>query len=45
MFIVMLHSDVDDDKEFDFVFVNEREVEDKAVFEGTTMIGHAYPAP
>jgi len=45
MFIVMLHRDVDEDKEFDFVFVNEREVEDKAVFEGTTMIGHAYPAP
>lgn len=45
MFIVMLHSDVDEDQEFDFVFVNEREVEDKAVFEGTTMIGHAYPAP
>jgi len=45
MFIVMLHSDVDDDKEFDFVFVNEREVEDKAVFEGTTMIGHPYAAP
>ena len=45
MFIVMLHSDVDEDKEFDFVFVNEREVEDKAVFEGTQMIGHPYATP
>ncbi len=45
MFIVMLHSDVDEDKEFDFVFVNEREVEDKAVFEGMQMIAHPYAAP
>ena len=45
MFIVMLHSDVNDDKVFDFVFVNEREVADKAVFEGTKMIAHPYPAP
>ena len=45
MFIVMLHSDVDNDQEFDFVFVNEREVEDKAVFEGMQMIAHPYPAP
>lgn len=45
MFIVMLHSDVNEDKVFDFVFVNEREVADKAVFEGTKMIAHPYPAP
>lgn len=45
MFIVMLHSDVNEDKIFDFVFVNEREVADKAVFEGTKMIAHAYPTP
>ncbi len=45
MFIVMLHRDVDEDKEFDFVFVDENHVEDRAVFEGTKMIGHAYAAP
>ena len=45
MFIVMLHRDVDEDKNFDFVFVDEQHVEDRAVFEGTKMIGHAYPAP
>ena len=45
MFIVMLHRDVNENKEFDFVFVDERNVLDKAVFEGTKMIGHAWPAP
>lgn len=45
MFIVMLHRDVNENKEFDFVFVDERNVLDKAVFEGNKMIGHAYPAP
>ena len=45
MFIVMLHSDANGNGEFDFVFVNEREVVDKAVFEGNTMIGHAYAVP
>ena len=45
MFIVMLHRDVDEDREFDFVFVGDTgHVEDKAVFEGNKMIGHAYPA-
>ena len=45
-FIVMLHRDVDEDREFDFVFVGDTgHVEDRAVFEGTRMIGHAYPAP
>ena len=45
MFIVMLHSDVNGNEEFDFVFVDERNVLDKAVFEGTKMIGHPFAAP
>jgi hypothetical protein len=45
MFIVMLHRDVNENREFDFVFVDERNVLDKAVFEGNTMIGHAFAAP
>lgn len=46
MFIVMLHRDVDEDQQFDFVFVGDSgHVEDKAVFEGKTMIGHPYSAP
>ena len=46
MYIVMLHSDVDQDKVFDFVFVADGvNVEDRAVFEGTTMVGHAWAAP
>ena len=45
MFIVMLHRDVNENREFDFVFVDEVNVLDKAVFEGTKMIGHAIPAP
>ncbi|MFK7915222.1 MAG: hypothetical protein AB8B93_15020 [Pseudomonadales bacterium] len=46
MFIVMLHSDVDQDQNFDFVFVgNTGQVEDKAVFEGSKMIGQAYRSP
>ena len=44
-FIVMLHRDVDEDKEFDFVFVDDTHVEDRAVFEGNQMIGHVYVAP
>ena len=44
-FIVMLHGDVDRDETFDFYFVDERNVADKAVFEGTTMIGHVIAAP
>ncbi len=44
-FIVMLHRDVNENEIFDFVFVNDREVMDKAVFEGTTMIGHVFSAP
>ena len=45
MFIVMLHRDVNENREFDFVFVDERNVLDKAVFEGRTMIGHPFAAP
>jgi hypothetical protein len=45
MFIVMLHRDVNENREFDFVFVDERNVLDKAVFEDTTMIAHAFAAP
>lgn len=45
MFIVMLHYDVNDDKNFDFVFVDERNVLDKAVLEGNTMVAHPFPAP
>ncbi|MEM1379139.1 MAG: hypothetical protein AAGH41_00790 [Pseudomonadota bacterium] len=44
-FLVMLHEDVDDDQVFDFVFVAENVVEDRAVFEGTTMIAHIITAP
>ena len=45
MFIVMLHRDVNENKVLDFVFVDDRNVMDKAVFEGPKMIGHAIPAP
>ena len=44
-FVVMLHSDANDNGEFDFVFINEREVVDTAVFEGRKMIGHVYVTP
>lgn len=45
MFIVMLHSDVNNDRTFDFYFVDELNVADKAVFEGNTIIAHAIKAP
>jgi hypothetical protein len=44
-FVVMLHGDVDRDETFDFFFVDEVNVADKAVFEGSTMIGHVIEAP
>lgn len=45
-FLVMMHSDVDEDKVFDFVFVEDGiNVEDKAVFEGTTMVAHIFAVP
>ena len=43
--IVMLHSDSNENGVFDFVFVDERNVMDRAVFEGGTMIGHVISAP
>ena len=51
MYIVMLHRDVNENQTFDFVFIDGphfgegTHVLDRAVFEGTRMIGHAYPAP
>ncbi len=45
MFIVMLHRDTNENEVFDFVFVDEQNVMDRAVFEGSTMIGHAISAP
>lgn len=45
MFLVMLHSDVNRNREFDFVFVDEHNVLDKAVFEGTKMIAHPFATP
>ncbi len=44
-FIVMLHKDSNDNQNFDFVFVDDTNVMDKAVFEGSTMIGHVFVAP
>ena len=44
-FIVMLHSDSNHNEIFDFVFVDDVNVMDKAVFEGTKMIGHIFVAP
>ncbi|MEL7112244.1 MAG: hypothetical protein AAGK93_04790 [Pseudomonadota bacterium] len=45
-FLVMLHSDVDQDRVFDFVFVEDGiNVEDRAVFEGTHMIAHIFAIP
>jgi hypothetical protein len=44
-FLVMLHRDVNENQEFDFVFVDERNVLDKAVFEGTMMIAHPLQVP
>ena len=45
MFIVMLHHDSNDNGIFDFVFVDDTNVMDRAVFEGPRMIGHAIPSP
>ncbi len=45
MFIVMLHKDVNSNGTFDFVFVDERNVLDIAVFEGGKMVGHVIAAP
>lgn len=45
-FLVMLHSDANRDRVFDFVFVEDGiNVEDRAVFEGTRMIAHLITVP
>ncbi len=44
-FLVMLHRDVNEDKVFDFVFVDPPNVLDKAVFEGTRMVARIFSAP
>ena len=44
-YVVMLHSDADNDRVFDFVFVAENVVEDVAVFEGNKMIAHIITVP
>ena len=43
--IVMLHSDSNLNGIFDFVFIDERNVMDRAVFEGSMMVGHVIPVP
>jgi hypothetical protein len=43
--IVMLHSDRNSNKIFDFVFIDDVNVMDKAVFEGNMMIAHAIATP
>lgn len=46
MLLVMLHSDSNSDRVFDFVFVEDGiNVEDRAVFEGNRMIAHVFAAP
>ena len=46
MFLVMLHSDSNQDGVFDFVFVEDGiNVEDRAVFEGNRMVAHVFAAP
>ncbi|MEO0879087.1 MAG: hypothetical protein AAFY22_05175 [Pseudomonadota bacterium] len=45
-FLVMLHRDVDRDRVFDFVFVEDGvNVEDVAVFEGPRMVAHVFAVP
>ena len=45
MIIVMLHSDSNSNEIFDFVFIDDVNVMDKAVFEGNKMIAHAIAVP
>jgi hypothetical protein len=45
MFIVMLHRDLNENQELDFIFIDDTNVMDRAVFEGSRMIGHAIAAP
>ncbi len=43
--IVMLHRDLNENGVFDFVFIDDTNVMDRAVFEGPRMIGHVIAAP
>ena len=43
--VVMLHNDSNDNEIFDFVFVDDLNVMDKAVFEGNTIVAHRIEAP
>ncbi|MEL7311185.1 MAG: hypothetical protein AAFN07_06740 [Pseudomonadota bacterium] len=43
--LIMLHSDVNQNGELDFVFVDEVNVLDKAVFEGSTMVAKIFTTP
>lgn len=45
MFIVMLHRDGNENRVFDFIFIDDQNVMDRAVFEGSMMIGHVIAAP
>ncbi|MEL7296351.1 MAG: hypothetical protein AAGJ86_01750 [Pseudomonadota bacterium] len=45
LMLIMLHSDVNANGQFDFVFVDEQNVLDKAVFEGSTMVAKIFQAP
>lgn len=45
MFIVMLHRDANENKIFDFVFIDDKSVMDTAVFERNKLIALAIPAP
>ena len=45
MFVVMLHRDLNENGVLDFVFVDDTNVMDKAVFEGNRMIAHMIPSP
>lgn len=44
-FLVMLHRDVNEDKVFDFEFVNPPDVLDKVVSEGNKMVARIFTAP
>ena len=45
MFFVMLYRDVNENQILDFVFVDELNVMDTAITEGSRLIGHAISAP
>lgn len=45
MFIVMLHRDLNENRVLDFVFIDDTNVMDRAVFEGNQMIAHLVAAP